>query len=80
VIVVVTTSLGARALPQVFGLLQPKGQRCLCWSVLLGHGGRVLMKPGKPLTFATLEIGGSSCKLLVFGLPGECGRRLLLLW
>jgi gephyrin len=35
------------------------------------HFGRVLMKPGKPLTFATLELPGSSRKLLVFGLPGE---------
>jgi molybdopterin biosynthesis enzyme len=37
---------------------------------LITHFGRVLMKPGKPLTFATLEIAGSSRKLLVFGLPG----------
>jgi gephyrin len=43
-------------------LLERKGQV---------HFGRVLMKPGKPLTFATLEIDGSSRKLLVFGLPGD---------
>ncbi|KAJ9531517.1 hypothetical protein QJQ45_015012 [Haematococcus lacustris] len=51
------------------------------------HFGRVLMKPGKPLTFATLEVpaggqgqgegqgeDGHGCpgrQLLVFGLPGE---------
>lgn len=34
------------------------------------HFGRVLMKPGKPLTFATLELQDGR-KLLVFGLPGE---------
>jgi gephyrin len=33
------------------------------------HFGRVLMKPGKPLTFATLDVEGGR-KLLVFGLPG----------
>jgi molybdopterin biosynthesis enzyme len=38
------------------------------------------MKPGKPLTFATLQIDGSSRKLLVLGLPGERVRMLLLLW
>jgi gephyrin len=43
-------------------LLERKGQV---------HFGRVLMKPGKPLTFATLELPGSSRKLLVFGLPGK---------
>ncbi|WIA42709.1 hypothetical protein OEZ86_008658 [Tetradesmus obliquus] len=35
------------------------------------HFGRVLMKPGKPLTFATLSLPGSSRQLLVFGLPGN---------
>jgi hypothetical protein len=41
------------------------------------HFGRVLMKPGKPLTFATLELAaaggqaaGSGRQMLVFGLPG----------
>jgi len=34
------------------------------------HFGRVLMKPGKPLTFATLELPGGR-QLLVFGLPGN---------
>lgn len=34
------------------------------------HFGRVLMKPGKPLTFATLELEGGR-QMLVFGLPGE---------
>ena len=32
------------------------------------------MKPGKPLTFATLQVpavGGGSRQLLVFGLPGN---------
>eukprot|EP00775_Hariotina_reticulata_P002120 gene2120-2439_t len=29
------------------------------------------MKPGKPLTFATLDLGESGRKLLVFGLPGN---------
>jgi gephyrin len=43
-------------------LLERKGQV---------HFGRVLMKPGKPLTFATLELPNSSRKPLVFGLPGE---------
>eukprot|EP00882_Tetradesmus_deserticola_P003156 GHRQ01003347.1.p1 GENE.GHRQ01003347.1~~GHRQ01003347.1.p1 ORF type:complete len:187 (+),score=92.68 GHRQ01003347.1:176-736(+) len=43
-------------------LLERKGQV---------HFGRVLMKPGKPLTFATLQVEGSSRKLLVFGLPGN---------
>lgn len=33
------------------------------------HFGRVLMKPGKPLTFATIEHDGR--KRLVFGLPGN---------
>ncbi|MEZ4639940.1 MAG: molybdopterin-binding protein [Caldilineaceae bacterium] len=33
------------------------------------HFGRVRMKPGKPVTFATVEIGGK-CSL-VFGLPGN---------
>jgi len=42
------------------------------------HFGRVLMKPGKPLTFATISLAGSggdtkatpARNLLVFGLPG----------
>jgi len=34
------------------------------------HFGRVLMKPGKPLTFATLEREGRS-PALIFGLPGN---------
>eukprot|EP00983_Pelagomonas_calceolata_P099050 1158418-Pelagomonas_calceolata.AAC.9 len=34
------------------------------------HFGRVLMKPGKPLTFATLELPQGR-QMLVFGLPGE---------
>jgi gephyrin len=33
------------------------------------HFGRLRMKPGKPLTFATVEAGGRS--RLVFGLPGN---------
>jgi len=33
------------------------------------HFGRVLMKPGKPLTFATVEVDGRT--KLVFGLPGN---------
>eukprot|EP01117_Protostelium_nocturnum_P017997 TRINITY_DN741_c0_g2_i1.p1 TRINITY_DN741_c0_g2~~TRINITY_DN741_c0_g2_i1.p1 ORF type:complete len:745 (+),score=250.81 TRINITY_DN741_c0_g2_i1:84-2318(+) len=33
------------------------------------HFGRVLMKPGKPLTFATVEMDGKT--KLVFGLPGN---------
>jgi gephyrin len=32
------------------------------------HFGRVLMKPGKPLTFATLLHAGR--RVLFFGLPG----------
>ncbi|KAG2449667.1 hypothetical protein HYH02_005196 [Chlamydomonas schloesseri] len=40
------------------------------------HFGRVRMKPGKPLTFATLELppqqgGGGGRQMLVFGLPGN---------
>lgn len=36
------------------------------------HFGRVLMKPGKPLTFATMDISGPKArKMLVFGLPGN---------
>ncbi len=39
------------------------------------HFGRVLMKPGKPLTFATVSSPGAendpSRTLLVFGLPGN---------
>lgn len=34
------------------------------------HCGRVLMKPGKPLTFATMPRGDGGGKLLFFGLPG----------
>lgn len=33
------------------------------------HFGRILMKPGKPLTFATAQIEGR--KRLIFGLPGN---------
>jgi len=33
------------------------------------HFGRILMKPGKPCTFATIEIKGQ--KKYVFGLPGN---------
>jgi len=33
------------------------------------HFGRVFMKPGKPLTFATLELPQNR-QMLVFGLPG----------
>jgi gephyrin len=33
------------------------------------HFGRLLMKPGKPLTFATAENAGRRC--LIFGLPGN---------
>ncbi len=33
------------------------------------HFGKVLMKPGKPLTFATVELQEGR-RLLVFGLPG----------
>ena len=29
------------------------------------------MKPGKPLTFATLQVGSPARKLLSFGLPGN---------
>lgn len=48
------------------------------------HFGRVKMKPGKPLTFATLDLPmpstpegqrqggeGRSRRMLIFGLPGE---------
>lgn len=35
------------------------------------HFGRVLMKPGKPLTFATLTVADSQRSVLYFGLPGE---------
>ena len=34
------------------------------------HFGRVLMKPGKPLTFATVDVPGKP-PLLVLGLPGN---------
>ncbi|MEM7131161.1 MAG: gephyrin-like molybdotransferase Glp [Chloroflexota bacterium] len=33
------------------------------------HFGRIRMKPGKPLTFATAQVGGR--KRLIFGLPGN---------
>jgi len=33
------------------------------------HFGRIRMKPGKPLTFATVEVAGQ--RKLVFGLPGN---------
>lgn len=33
------------------------------------HFGRILMKPGKPCTFATLEMDGK--RKLIFGLPGN---------
>lgn len=33
------------------------------------HFGRIRMKPGKPLTFATVEVGGR--QRLIFGLPGN---------
>lgn len=33
------------------------------------HFGRLLMKPGKPLTFATVEVDGR--RKLIFGLPGN---------
>jgi hypothetical protein len=34
------------------------------------HFGRVLMKPGKPLTFATLAAEATERTVLYFGLPG----------
>lgn len=33
--------------------------------------GKILMKPGKPLTFAKIERGGEAPPMLVFGLPGN---------
>ena len=33
--------------------------------------GRFKMKPGKPLTFATLQVGSPIRELLSFGLPGN---------
>lgn len=42
------------------------------------HFGRVCMKPGKPLTFATLD-APSGRRMLVFGLPGEPGAAAVLL-
>lgn len=33
------------------------------------HFGRIRMKPGKPITFATVDVGGR--KKLIFGLPGN---------
>ena len=36
------------------------------------HFGRVLMKPGKPLTFATLDRMNEDSPILYFGLPGIC--------
>ena len=38
------------------------------------HCGRVLMKPGKPLTVATLQARGQT--VLFFGLPGTPSMRL----
>lgn len=35
------------------------------------HFGRILMKPGKPLTFATIPVTDQERKTLVFGLPGN---------
>eukprot|EP00892_Ulva_mutabilis_P000348 jgi/Ulvmu1/10313/UM060_0115.1 len=35
------------------------------------HFGRVLMKPGKPLTFATLKAPDDGRRVLFFGLPGN---------
>eukprot|EP01023_Acetabularia_acetabulum_P037675 TRINITY_DN35857_c0_g1_i2.p1 TRINITY_DN35857_c0_g1~~TRINITY_DN35857_c0_g1_i2.p1 ORF type:complete len:419 (+),score=103.04 TRINITY_DN35857_c0_g1_i2:127-1383(+) len=35
------------------------------------HFGRVLMKPGKPLTFATIDDPQTQKRRLVFGLPGN---------
>lgn len=39
------------------------------------HFGRILMKPGKPLTFATLEVkdqhSEATRRVLIFGLPGN---------
>lgn len=34
------------------------------------HFGRVLMKPGKPVTFATLNAPETQRNVLYFGLPG----------
>ena len=39
------------------------------------HFGRVLMKPGKPLTFATLKGANSGSNVLYFGLPGKIHDR-----
>jgi gephyrin len=47
-------------------LIQPILQESLKGKI---HFGRVLMKPGKPLTFATVEYNGKT--KLVFGLPGN---------
>lgn len=42
------------------------------------HFGRVLMKPGKPLTFATLQGQDEERPVLYFGLPGERTRSCFL--
>ena len=39
------------------------------------HFGRVLMKPGKPLTFATLDVSDER-RVLFIALPGVSRRRL----
>ncbi|CAL5220125.1 g2080 [Coccomyxa viridis] len=44
------------------GILERKGKV---------HFGRVRMKPGKPLTFATIDASGSRKAMTVFGLPGN---------
>ena len=35
------------------------------------HFGRVFMKPGKPTTFATVQLPSSKTKKLIFSLPGN---------
>ena len=56
------------------GLHREQGDKDLVKAALQKRGsvhfGRVLMKPGKPLTFATIDAAGG-WKLLVFGLPGN---------
>lgn len=42
------------------------------------HFGRVLMKPGKPITFATLKAEGTQRNVLYFGLPGAFPPYLLV--
>ncbi|CAD7699420.1 unnamed protein product [Ostreobium quekettii] len=53
-------SMGARDL--IKPLLEKKGTI---------YFGKVCMKPGKPLTFATIEDSGSGRTILVFALPGN---------